>query len=153
MTPVMQTKFSDESLGTRGNCMAACVASLLDIPIDGIPSWEDMGDDGSWGDSFMSFLESNGYEYEGMIAPRSSDWKSDVLSLSDGVDTPGATPPFTRMASWFTTRTPVGMDCLKLKRFILSSETLRGCNNVSKIHSGNSRNSSADSCQPRQYGR
>ena len=66
--------------------MAACVASLLGIPIDGIPSWEDMGDDGSWGDSFMSFLESNGYEYEGMIAPRSSDWKSDVLSLSDGVD-------------------------------------------------------------------
>ena len=86
MTPVMQTKFSDESLGTRGNCMAACVASLLGIPIDGIPSWEDMGDDGSWGDSFMSFLESNGYEYEGMIAPRSGDWKSDVLSLSDGVD-------------------------------------------------------------------
>ena len=36
MIPVDQTKFP-----VRGNCVRACIASILEIDIDSIPAWED----------------------------------------------------------------------------------------------------------------
>lgn len=35
MTPVKQTIFGSEN----GNCLAACIASMLNIPIDHVPNW------------------------------------------------------------------------------------------------------------------
>lgn len=86
MVPVAQTKLSDNEKSIHGNCLAACVASLFEIQIDEVPAWEEMGNDGSWGDSFIKFIESRGYAYEGLIAPRSSSWLKDVLSISNGID-------------------------------------------------------------------
>lgn len=42
MTPVIQTKLHDPENGIRGNCFRACLASILEIPIDDIPCFEDM---------------------------------------------------------------------------------------------------------------
>ena len=33
MKPVDQDSFSDESKGTHGNCYAACIASILEVPL------------------------------------------------------------------------------------------------------------------------
>jgi hypothetical protein len=42
VTPVKQTKlFSPEGIH-NGNCLAACFASLLDLPLWMVPPWEDM---------------------------------------------------------------------------------------------------------------
>jgi hypothetical protein len=42
MTPVMQTKFTDEAAGRIGNCFSACLASLLDISIEKVPPFEEL---------------------------------------------------------------------------------------------------------------
>ena len=89
MIPVAQTKLTSTDGTARGNCMAACVASLLEVPISSVPAWEDMGSDGSWGDSFMSFLEQHGYEYHGLLIPDAQlldDWWSYILERSAGID-------------------------------------------------------------------
>lgn len=88
MIPIMQTKFTNEDRSVRGNCMAACVASLIEVSIGEIPAWEDMGSDGSWGDSFNRFLEEHGYSHEGMIVQIdfSVDWWSALLEMCLGID-------------------------------------------------------------------
>lgn len=87
MIPVMQTKLSSEDGSVRGNCMAACVASLLEIGVDEVPAWDEMGTE--WIDSFEEFLILRGYDYEGSL----SGWRftevgnwANVLELSSGVD-------------------------------------------------------------------
>lgn len=42
MIPVMQTKLYSEDGIHNGNCMAACLASLLEIPLWMVPPFEDM---------------------------------------------------------------------------------------------------------------
>lgn len=39
MKPVFQTKFTDR--GEKGNCLAACFASLLHLSLDQVPCFED----------------------------------------------------------------------------------------------------------------
>lgn len=40
MTPVFQTTFGDGSDGSEpGNCQAACIATLLDLPITEVPNF------------------------------------------------------------------------------------------------------------------
>lgn len=68
MTPVMQTRFGEE-----GNCMTACIASLLDLPIESVPYF--LGEDDFFG-SVSAFLESKGYEYHSFIkGDEIEDWK------------------------------------------------------------------------------
>lgn len=79
MTPVMQTRFTKD--GDRGNCMTACVASLLDLPIESVPYF--IGEPDFW-DAVLDFLFKNGYEYNQTFYPMEGydfDWKS-----SPGVD-------------------------------------------------------------------
>ena len=45
MTPVMQSKLWTPDAPLRGNCNAACLASLLDIPLWMVPPFEDMAGD------------------------------------------------------------------------------------------------------------
>lgn len=62
MTPVTQTKFY-EAAKVRGNCLAACVASLLNLSIDQVP---DFGNNGAhYSIEFLEFIEVNGLEYNG----------------------------------------------------------------------------------------
>jgi len=42
---VDQTKLHDPEKGVNGNCLAACVATMLQVPISMVPEFEDMGDD------------------------------------------------------------------------------------------------------------
>jgi len=88
MLPVFQTKFSDEIQGVHGNCMAACVASLLELSIENVPAWEDMGSDGTWVDSYYAFLDTMGYSAEGCLVniDTESQWWNDLLEVSEGVN-------------------------------------------------------------------
>lgn len=56
MKHVYQTKF-----GEGGNCFAACLASLFEVPIDSIPDfWESETSDGWWR-SVRAWLADRGY--------------------------------------------------------------------------------------------
>lgn len=67
MKPIIQTKLS--TLEINGNCLAASVASLLNLNITDVPAFEDYFDrldgDSAWHFPFMEFLESQGYEFVG----------------------------------------------------------------------------------------
>jgi hypothetical protein len=63
MKPARQTVFYDKDAGIHGNCLAACLASLFDLPIDAVPALNTMGEE--WCDAFLKFLDHQGYEYDG----------------------------------------------------------------------------------------
>lgn len=65
MKAVFQTKFSTPDGKVRGNCMRACLASMVEVDIDSIPAIEDMSNE-EWFVRFNIWLESVGLEYEGM---------------------------------------------------------------------------------------
>lgn len=69
MTPITQDKFvkfaADGVTKTeRGNCFAACIASLLDVPLNHVPNIEELYDCYAWYDVFCSWLECKGYTFE-----------------------------------------------------------------------------------------
>ena len=82
MTPQKLTISSPEN----GDCLRACVASLLDLPIEQVPNFMDngKGDDGRWfsdpENGMNAFLWRNGYEYKGYRHPE------EAISLCTGVD-------------------------------------------------------------------
>lgn len=63
MKRVDQTKLHDSDNGINGNCLAACVASILEIPLDVIPKFEDMmvKNSDEWFEVFTDWLESLGF--------------------------------------------------------------------------------------------
>jgi len=44
MIPVFQTIFHDKKAGTRGNCLSACIASIMEIDINDVPHFHDEED-------------------------------------------------------------------------------------------------------------
>lgn len=48
MTPVMQSKLYTKDAIHNGNCLAACLASLLDLPLWMVPPFEDMFARSDW---------------------------------------------------------------------------------------------------------
>jgi hypothetical protein len=65
MVPVHQTKF--QSGGVHGNCLAAAIASILEIPLAAVPQWEEMfggGRPSVWLNSFHNFLAGYGLQRE-----------------------------------------------------------------------------------------
>lgn len=69
MIPVTQTKMvvrnSNGDIIVRGNCLAACVASILELPITEVPNVETLFNvsDTYYYDVLYSWLKSLGYEY------------------------------------------------------------------------------------------
>lgn len=61
MTPQKQTIVSDPHTGAHGNCLSACLASLLDIPVENTPTF--YGKD--WGVELIKFLDENGCDFNG----------------------------------------------------------------------------------------
>lgn len=56
MKPVMQT-----ITGTSGNCMGACLASILELPIEAVPNFFEAGpDDTDWWNALRSWLRRYG---------------------------------------------------------------------------------------------
>lgn len=56
MIPVDQTILSSES--DKGNCLAACVASILEVPLETVPNFIE---ETSWFSSLRKFLLQHGY--------------------------------------------------------------------------------------------
>ena len=80
MIPVMQT-FTH---GERGDCLRACVASLLELPIEDVPNFAAIPGDGKWfndeKDGLWYFLLRHGAEYCGVQNPEKA------MELSPGID-------------------------------------------------------------------
>lgn len=68
MIPVNQTKFaiknSNGEYVQRGNCYAACIASMLEVPITEVPNVEVFFDmeSGFWSEVMMTFLNHKGWD-------------------------------------------------------------------------------------------
>lgn len=68
MIPVTQTKVvvknSKDEFIVRGNCYAACIASIMELPISEVPNVEVFFhiDNGYWAEVMHTFLESKGWE-------------------------------------------------------------------------------------------
>jgi hypothetical protein len=60
MKPVMQTKFSNKEGTEHGNCLSACVASILEIPLSEVPLFEELGKE--WGKAFFELFYKHGYD-------------------------------------------------------------------------------------------
>lgn len=59
MKPVDQTRIHDPDRGVTGNCLEACVASLLEIDIEAVPYF---GIDRDWFSRYLGFVREQGYE-------------------------------------------------------------------------------------------
>ena len=73
--PVIQTKLQKEPpLGVNGNCFAACVATLLCIPIEEVPPFEEYMEDRTWVRMATRFLASHGYVWGTMDDPEPGEY-------------------------------------------------------------------------------
>jgi hypothetical protein len=70
MIPVKQTKISIEGV-QHGNCMAAAIASILELRIEDIPAFEDMPSP-NWWFSLQTWLISKGYVLKNHNADKDS---------------------------------------------------------------------------------
>lgn len=61
-----QTKFSTKDGTQKGNCFSACLASLMDLPIENVPNFAMMEED-TWYGNFLDFLEKYNHSYKGMF--------------------------------------------------------------------------------------
>lgn len=58
MTPLMQTEF-----GTGGNCLAACIASVLEVSLDSVPNYISEPD---WEERYDDLLSGWGYRLQSL---------------------------------------------------------------------------------------
>lgn len=97
MKPVDQTQFGVPN----GNCFSACVASILELPLDEVPFF--MGSEGDWFDDLNDWLRDRGlyairfafsdkytfypagYYIVGGVSPRNPDALHAVVALGDKV--------------------------------------------------------------------
>lgn len=70
MTPVTQTIVANQIPGVRGNCIQACVASVLDLPIEKVPHFGMIEDNKARFGAMDAFLNKHGYRLVG-FAPAS----------------------------------------------------------------------------------
>jgi hypothetical protein len=78
----MQTQFTSKDQSVHGNCFAACVASLLELPLEAMPSF--LSED--WCSNLFSLLKEHGYDFGGSFYPEGADWWPRLQALSPGVD-------------------------------------------------------------------
>ncbi len=60
MTPVDQRIMHDPNNGVYGDCMRACVASLLDLNIENVPHFFESGNPSEFNATLAAFLKSQG---------------------------------------------------------------------------------------------
>jgi len=57
--------------GDHGDCMNACLASLLEVPYEDVPFFKQIEDeDGSWHQALFTFLDAKGFEFKGSFYPK-----------------------------------------------------------------------------------
>ena len=69
MTPLKQTKMLIN--GEKGNCLATALASLLDLPVNEIPQFEEM-DRSEWKGKLVAWLNSRGLTINSTVHPPKS---------------------------------------------------------------------------------
>lgn len=86
MRPVFQTRFGGPNAppGEVGNCYAACLASILELPLEAIP--DGIGTTDRWFDKANDFLRTQGlqllcFEHDGA---RDTPWPKDVWCIISG---------------------------------------------------------------------
>lgn len=73
MTPVDQKYLKGNAEGIPGDCVRACVCSILDLPIEAVPHfvrWHGI----EWADAMIAWCEQNGID---------ADWNSET-PISEG---------------------------------------------------------------------
>ncbi len=61
MKPVDQNRFYDKDAGTRGNCLQATVASILELELEDVPNFQEAPEEiGFWG-MFYRYLRGRGF--------------------------------------------------------------------------------------------
>ena len=82
-----QTELSSEDGLTKGNCLSACLANLLNINLKDIPNFCYFED--KWFFHFSEFLRKHNYEFEGSyyfnLANTPQTWEG-LLELSPGIN-------------------------------------------------------------------
>ena len=81
-TPVDQTKFGKPD----GNCLSACIATVLGCPLESIP---DFGDEPGWYSKFESFIRSQGYELVHLDNSGAWAFKPDGYHIGNGISPRG----------------------------------------------------------------
>lgn len=80
MTPVDQEFMHDPANGVEGDCMRACIAALLDLPLAEVPHFAQLDADGE--DNFWlllaEFCRSKGYSFVS-LAKAEFLWSDDVI--------------------------------------------------------------------------
>jgi len=77
MKPVYQTKFGERS----GNCLSACLASLLEIPLEDIP---DFGWHSDWYEKFTDFMKKFNLQPLDVDLENGGDWRPDGYYIVNG---------------------------------------------------------------------
>lgn len=77
MIPVTQTQLHSDQV--KGNCLRAAIASILEIGIDSIPKFEEMGED--WFIEFRRWSRDSGY---GMVSVYRSNIRPKGYSIASG---------------------------------------------------------------------
>jgi hypothetical protein len=83
MIPLIQKKISTPDGLIHGSCFRTCLASILEIDVDLIPAFEDMGT--SWHDSFFNFLQEQNLELEG-TGRFGNKFHDDLFPTYEGID-------------------------------------------------------------------
>lgn len=76
MIPKLQSVLSE-----RGDCLAACLSSLLEIPLEDVPRFHEL-DDAEWWLDMQAWLSSLGYQFVLVALPENMPW----FSLYDSVE-------------------------------------------------------------------
>lgn len=71
MTPQKQTVETDFVTGRQGNCMATCVACILDIPVSSVPNFIEYK---NTFDLLGEFLDQRGYKFDGFWYDPPTNW-------------------------------------------------------------------------------
>lgn len=91
MKPVFQTKFKSEK--QNGNCLAAAIASILELPLTLVPQFEEhFSEPCLWQDSWFHFLAGYGiFARQHQIDQR---WKSPYFAIGKSPRSIGSPWPF-----------------------------------------------------------
>jgi len=88
MIPLDQTEFSNREETVHGNCMSACLASLLEIPLSEVHNLAELGD--KWFPYVWDILKRHGYAFHGTFyfnhPKRGERTFHEFYTLSPGVD-------------------------------------------------------------------
>jgi hypothetical protein len=83
MKYIKQTKIHSETV--KGNCMAACLASVLDLEIGDVPQFEEISNPDHWNLELIKWLDSIGYYINAEYVFKYTDGDKKVYEMPEGL--------------------------------------------------------------------